>query len=333
MITFEYIWLLVLLLVPWVMRLVSPHHESRPALQVPFMARLEELSRQKAATGSAVLQATRVQKMLTLAAWVLIVASLARPQWVGEAVMKTIATRDILLAVDLSVSMDKQDFQAPDGSSTDRLTAVKMVVDDFLKRREGDRVGMILFGSAAFVQTPFTEDIDACRVLLNETETGMAGPQTMIGDAIGLSISVFEKSDLEERVLILLTDGNDSGSKVPPGNAARIAADYGITIHTIAVGAPSRHGSDAIDEETLRAIAETTGGEFYRAQSRKELEGIYRRIDDMKARDAEVIAHRPTTELFHWPLGVALLLVMVFHGIMAARPKRKIKKSPEPEAA
>jgi Ca-activated chloride channel family protein len=144
----------------------------------------------------------------------------------------------------------------------------------------------------------------------------------MIGDAIGLSISVFEKSDLEERVLILLTDGNDSGSKVPPETAARIAADCGITVHTIVVGAAETEGRDAIDETTLRAVAETTGGGFFRASDREQLEAIYARIDGLKEREAEVITHRPTTDLYHWPLGALLVAVLLYHGGAAVLARR-----------
>jgi Ca-activated chloride channel family protein len=277
------------------------------------MKRLEKLSNQKATAGSALLRPSRIQKAMTLFIWILIVLALARPQWIGEALTKSIASRDLLLAVDLSTSMDNKDFRAPNGKDIDRLTAVKLVVDDFLARRKGDRVGLILFGSAAFVQAPFTEDIQACRTLLDEAQIGMAGPKTMLGDAIGLSITLFEKSDLEERVLILLTDGNDSGSKVPPENAAQIAADYNITIHTIAVGTIIPGSKDAIDTQTLKNVAKITGGGFFLASSREELEAIYKRIDSMKLHKAQIITHRPTSELFHWPLGAALILALLYH--------------------
>jgi Ca-activated chloride channel family protein len=280
------------------------------------MERLQEATGAQAAPGSAVQEAGRLRRLLLTIIWVLVVLSMARPQWLGDAVSKTVPSRDILLAVDLSASMEQQDFTSPGGEDIDRLKAVKLVVDDFLSRRQGDRVGLILFGSAAFVQTPFTEDTAACRALLAEAEIGMAGPQTVIGDAIGLAITVFEKSDLEERLLILLTDGNDSGSKVPPDNAARIAADYGITIHTIAVGSAATVGRDAIDTEALQQIADITGGGFYRAANREELEQVYARIDDMKTRDAEVITHRPASDLFHWPLAAGMLLALITHAGM-----------------
>jgi Ca-activated chloride channel homolog len=318
MISFDYTWLFILLPLPLALgRFLPPFHEARAALRVPFVSRLETLSNRKAATGSAIMRPSLIQRIMVIFVWSLIVLALARPQWIGDAITRTVASRDLMLAVDLSTSMDTKDFIAPSGAEIDRLSAVKLVLDDFLTRRDGDRVGLILFGSAPFVQTPFTDDIATCRLLLAEAETGMAGPRTMLGDAIGLAISVFEKSRLEERVLILLTDGNDSGSKVPPENAARIAADFGIIIHAIVVGAAETTGRDAIDEETLRLIARSTGGGFYRAASREELEGIYAAIDALSARDNEVLTHRPTAELFHWPLGLALILTLAFHGFQA----------------
>lgn len=319
MITWGYPWALVLLALPMLLRRLTPaHKEARPALQVPFLQRLEAANKSRAASGAAVRSVGRVQRALILLVWILLVISLSRPQWVGDALSKTIASRDLLLAVDLSNSMEEKDFVHPNGKNIDRLTAVKLVVDDFLTHREGDRVGLIVFGSAAFVQTPFTEDIAACRQLLDEAQIGMAGASTKLGDAIGLAITVFEKSDLEERVLILLTDGNDTGSKVPPDKAASIAKDFGIVVHTIAVGDPQTMRVP-IDEDTLTLIAETTGGGFFRANSREGLEEAYARIDAMKTQAAEVLTHRPTSDLFYWPLGGALLLVWVYHVIQLIR--------------
>src|SRR5262249_14305415 len=146
--------------------------------------------------------------------------ALARPQWLEPPVTRTLPSRDLMLAVDLSGSMETKDFTAPDGKKVDRLTAVKAVLDDFLSRRKGDRVGLIVSGSAAFVQAPFTDDLDVCRELLSETSVRMAGPKTALGDAIGLAITRFEKSNTPQRVLIALTDGNDTGSRVPPERAA-----------------------------------------------------------------------------------------------------------------
>ncbi|MBX3440479.1 MAG: VWA domain-containing protein, partial [Planctomycetaceae bacterium] len=165
-------------------------------------------------------------------------------------------------------------------------------------------------GNAPFVQAPFTQDLDVCKELLAETEPRMAGPKTALGDAIGLAVSVFERSDAPERTLIVLTDGNDTGSEVPPDKAAEVARDKKITIHAVAVGDPKAAGEAALDETSLRAVAATTGGVYAHANNQQELAKFYERIDQLKTRQAETLTHHPRTDLFHWPLGLGLLLSM-----------------------
>ena len=193
----------------------------------------------------------------------------------------------------------------------DRLTAVKEVLDEFLTRREGDRVGLIVFGNAAFVQVPFTQDLDACRMLLEETAVRMAGPKTAFGDAIGLGITLFETSEVEDRVMIALTDGNDTGSKVPPAEAAKIARDNEIQIHVVGVGDPRSTGEEVLDEEALQAVADTTGGRYFFAQDRDELVGIYDELDRIDTREVEAETYRPRLDLFHWPLAVFFVLSLM----------------------
>ena len=185
--------------------------------------------------------------------------ALARPQWIEDPIVREEPTRDMLLAVDLSGSMEAKDFTDDRGQQVDRLTAVKQVLDDFLSRREGDRIGLIFFGTAAFVQAPFTGDLDVVRTLMDEAQVRMAGPRTAMGDAIGLAMKIFESSDVEDRVLIVLTDGNDTGSLVPPVRAAEIAGDNGIVVHTVAVGDPAAAQEEKLDEETLEAVARASG--------------------------------------------------------------------------
>ncbi len=209
--------------------------------------------------------------------------------------------------------MEAEDFTNAAGEKVDRLTAVKEVLDDFLTRREGDRVGLIVFGNAAFVQVPFTQDLDACRMLLEETAVRMAGPRTAFGDAIGLGITLFERSEVEDRVMIALTDGNDTGSKVPPAEAAKIARDNEIQIHVVGVGDPSSVGEEALDEEALEAVAETTGGRYFFAQDRDELEAIYTELDRIGTRDIEAETYRPRLDRYHWPLAVFLMLSLLLH--------------------
>jgi Mg-chelatase subunit ChlD len=210
--------------------------------------------------------------------------------------------------------METKDFTDTEGKTVDRLTAVKQVLDEFLSRRQGDRVGLIFFGSAAFVQAPFTEDLDACRALLDEAQVRMAGPKTVFGDAIGLAITVFTRAEgIQERVLIVLTDGNDTDSKVPPARAAEIARDQKITIYTVAVGDPSAAGEEKLDEETLKTVATTTGGHYYHASDRAALADIYTQLDALPTRPVQTISHRPRRDLFYWPVSVGLLLSFAYH--------------------
>ncbi|MGI9518559.1 MAG: VWA domain-containing protein [Pirellulaceae bacterium] len=328
MITLAHPWLLLLVPLPFLIaRFLPEYREGRSSLRIPRISRLAELTGQLPATGAVTMRRSTVSWIVLMLVWASALLAVARPQLIGDPVTKTIPSRDMLLAVDLSGSMNTEDFTDADGNQVNRLTACKQVLDEFLTRREGDRVGLIFFGSAAFVQSPFTEDLDLCRTLLDEAQVGMAGPQTVIGDAVGLSLTLFERSEQEDRVLIVLTDGNDTGSKVPPQEAARIARDKGVTIHTIAVGDPEAVGEEKIDEEVLRDMASQTGGGFYRADDRNQLEDIYRRLDELDTRELETIADRPQTDLFYWPLAAFLLLSLAWHGSHAARQSLRAQRN------
>jgi len=256
--------------------------------------------------------------MLSLA-WLCLVAAIARPQWLEEPIIKELPMRDLLVAVDLSGSMEAKDFTDSEGNSIDRLTAVKQVLDSFLARRDGDRVGLILFGSAAFVQAPFTDDLDVVRELLDEAQIRMLGPRTMLGDAMGLAINQFERSEVDERVLIVLTDGNDTGSLIPPDRAAVIARDNGVVVYTIAIGDPAAVGEQALDEKTLKTIATTTGGDYFRANDREELEAIYDNLDEINPRQVETQSYRPLSDFYAWPLAAGILLSLLYIMYMEIR--------------
>lgn len=177
-------------------------------------------------------------------------------------------------------------------------------------------MGLILFGTAAFVQAPFTKDLDVVRTLLDEAQVRMAGAKTAVGDAIGLAMTVFERSEMEERVLIVLTDGNDTGSLVPPTRAAEIARDKGIVVHTVAVGDALTVGEDKLDEETLESIARITGGRYFFAADREGLGEIYAELDKLNPRKVETLSYRPQRDLFHWALGAALGLSFFFYAVV-----------------
>ena len=320
MLTLAHPWLFLLLPLPWLVRKFLPvHHERKPAVRVPYMQRLSRLVGQQPGKDVTVARRRTSQWLVLSLSWLLVVLSLARPQWLGEPIIKELAMRDLLVAVDLSGSMETQDFANKAGESVDRLTAVKEVLDTFFSRRDGDRLGLILFGSAAFVQVPFTDDIDVIRELLSEAQIRMLGPRTMLGDAMGLSINLFERSEVEERVLIVLTDGNDTGSIVPPERAAEIARDNGVVVHTIAIGDPAAVGEQALDEKTLENIATLTGGGYFHANDTQELEAIYDHLDEINPRQVETESYRPLTDLFHWPLALSILLTLMYMLLLEIR--------------
>lgn len=335
MLTLAHAWLLVLLPLPvLVWWWVPPYRESRQGLVVPFMDRLSAILGLKPAAGATIAHANTWRWLVLWACWALVILAMARPQVIEPPVTKDIPVRDMLLAVDLSGSMSTKDFTDTEGNTVDRLTAVKQVLDGFLARREGDRVGLVFFGSAAFVQAPFTEDLDVVRQLLDEAQVRMAGPQTAFGDALGLAINVFERSTVEEKVLIALTDGNDTSSSVPPDKASQIARDQGIVIHTVAVGDPKAVGEDALDEVTLERVASNTGGIYSHASDRAQLEAIYDRLDQLETRKVQTQSHRPRHDVYWWPLGLAMgvslgwLALGLLRSSGQARRARKAGESP-----
>ena len=316
-------WLLLLLPLPFLVRLLPAFAESKEAVRAPFFDRLVEQTGQRPSAGAVVLRRNLGQRLLLPLAWLLVVLAVARPQWVGEPIEKIESARDLMLVVDLSTSMETKDFVDQEGQTIDRLSGVKSVLRDFVEARGTDRLGLIVFGQAAFLQVPFTLDHEVFQELLDELQIGMAGPRTMIGDAIGLAIRAFEASEAEERLAILLTDGNDTESKVPPPKAADLAAAAGITLYAIGVGDPAGAGEAPLDEDALRAVAETTGGRFFRAEDRADLAEVYREIDALEPLEFEAFSYRPTFELYHWPLGGLVAVTLAYHLAMAAGTLRR----------
>jgi Ca-activated chloride channel family protein len=306
MIELAFAWALLLLPAPiFVWWLVPPHRERMQGLRVPFFRRIAAAVGEEPSAGAVILRRRRLETSLALFVWIALVVALARPERVGEPIEVTKAARDVVLAIDISGSMDATDFTAEDGTALQRLEGVKRVVGRFIEEREGDRVALIVFGERAFVQSPFTEDLRTVRELLDQTEVGMAGPHTVIGDAIGLAIRVFEVSEIEERLLIVLSDGADTGSRMSPMNAAQIAADNGVEIYTIGVGDPRGEGDQKVDVAALEEIATRANGRFFFAEDEAGLDTIYARIDEMSPRKIETISFRPRHALTVVPLALA----------------------------
>ncbi len=290
-----------------VFALAPEFRDESEAVRAPFFTRLVELTGILPSQGAVVIRKRSWQKLYHVIGWGFVVTALARPVWVEDPIVKTFPARDLLLIVDLSGSMEEKDFRGEDGQRITRLEAVKEVIADFISRREGDRLGLAVFGQAAFLQAPFTEDREVVGSLLDELQPRMPGAQTMIGDAIGLAVRMFEASDKKNKVVILLTDGNDTGSKMPVRRAARIAGEEGITIHTIAMGDPETVGEKALDTKTLEVVAEATGGRAFLALDRSQLQGVYTELDQLEPERVDTLSYRPKKSL-HWVPLVALLL-------------------------
>ena len=313
----EYPWLLALLPLPLLIYWLLPSYkEEQDSLRLSFFSYISSAIGITPQPGAVVPKSNWLQKILAPICWGLIVLALARPQRAEPPIQKIQPGRDLMLALDISQSMETPDFRTPEGKRIRRVDAVKQVVTDFIHKRQNDRIGLIVFGQAAYPVTPFTLDHEACLKILDQTDAGMAGPQTMIGDAIGLAIKQFDSSDAKQRVLILLTDGNDTGSRMPPRKAAEIASQRDITIHVVGIGDPHATGEDKVDYTALGDIAKATGGQLFHGENRSELERAYATLDAITPQNFKTLSYQPKTELFMFPLGAAIVLLTGYHILM-----------------
>jgi Ca-activated chloride channel family protein len=251
--------------------------------------------------------------------WALLCLAAARPQQLGDPVQPPVQGRDLTLALDLSGSMSEPDMELG-GAIVDRLTAAKAVLSDFIDRRAGDRLSLVVFGREAYVLTPPTADRETVREQLGDSVVGLAGQETAIGDAIGLATRRLREQESGQRVLVLLTDGVNTAGTLDPIKAARIAADEGVRIHTVAFGGDGTMslfglrlpmpGGDYADPTVLRDVAAITGGRFFRAKDTAALAGIYAEIDRIEPVARAGRAVRPRIERYWVPLGLALATVL-----------------------
>lgn len=316
MLDWQWPWLFVLLPLPWLLRQWLPAASHQPfAIRVPFYASLMNATQGKSNSIH-----RRWGMLLTVLMWLLLIAAAARPVWFGEPVSITTSGRDLMLAVDLSDSMRVEDMRI-DGTYTPRFDTIQRVAGEFIERRRGDRIGLILFGQRSYLQTPLTFDRSTVAAQLDEALPGFAGSSTAIGDAIGMAITTLRDRPASSRVVILITDGaNTAGSE--PTDATAIAVESGIRIHTIGVGATSLRVKDAtggestidpsrdLDEATLMSIAADTGGEYFRAHDPVEMASIYALIDQLEPTPEEQ-SLRPQRSLYHWPLSASLVCALL----------------------
>ncbi|MCE3251417.1 MAG: hypothetical protein K0Q67_427 [Cellvibrio sp.] len=311
-------WLLLLAPLPLVMGFIAPKKRIEAALRVPFYQHASQLERQNRLSVG-----RRPAKLLSLwAMWLCCLFAATNPQWVGEPTSMPSSGRDLLMAVDISGSMEQTDMVA-NGRRITRLMAVKKVIGDFVARRTTDRLGLILFGAQAYLQAPLTYDRNTVNQLLQEAQIGFAGRETAIGDAIGLAVKRLRDRPDASRVLVVLTDGANTAGVLAPDKATELAQQAGIKIYTIAFGAesmevPGIFGSRTVnpsadlDESTMIAIAEKTGGKYFRARNLEELDNIHRELDRLEPIEMETETFRPVQTLFYWPLALAFFLSLVF---------------------
>jgi len=331
-------WLLVALPLPWlVARLWQPAHtQASAALRLPYAH--EGLD---AASGAN--PVSRWRRVLAILAWCALVVAAARPQWVGEAEALPRSGRDLLLAVDASGSMSIQDM-AIGGRAVPRYSAVKAIAGDFIKRRVGDRVGLIVFGTQAYLLTPLTFDRDTVFKQLDESAIGLPGKETAIGDAVGLAIKRLRERPLDRRVLILLTDGVNDAGELDPRKAIDLAVAEQVKIYTIGIGADSMRvdgffGSQVvnpsadIDEKMLTTMADKTGGRFFRARNTTELAQIYGEIDRLEPSADAQQQFRPVDEIFYWPLSAAALLALLATLLALPTPSARANTVARPQGA
>jgi Ca-activated chloride channel family protein len=308
----DYPWLLLLLPLPWLAyRYLPAYNEARSAVRVPFFAAMSRAIGE--APGIVGNRRNHWQLLLNVLVWALILLAAARPVFVEKPIERQQPVRDLMLAIDLSQSMETEDFTNASGEKINRLAAVKDVVQGFIDKRKDDRLGLIVFGTGAYPQAPLTLDHASLSLLLADTGIGMAGPNTAIGDAIGLSLKLLDKAHEQEKVLILLTDGNDTSSAITPDHAAEMAANKGVIIHTIGIGDPSASGEAKVNLSALEQIAKTTGGQFFRAEDRNALDQVYSTLDRLTPHQVKTLSHQPQRELFYWPLGAAVALLGLYH--------------------
>lgn len=319
--TLAWPWVLALFVLPWLVRrwALPVSNSSSRAMKVPHFEDIMMLQ------SSQLIEVTRSRHSTLfwagIVAWSALLLAAARPQWSGEPVGLPTSGRDLMLAVDISGSMKIPDFSV-NGQEVTRLEVVKAAAGEFIARRTGDRVGLIVFGSQAYVQTPLTFDRDTAKAMLTETEIGLAGQETAIGDAIGLAVKRLKEQPAGSRILVLLTDGANTAGEVSPTQAAAVAEEQGIRIYAIGVGADrmeiaSFFGTQTVnpsrdlDEDTLRQLAQRTGGLYLRAKDTEGLRRVYEELDRLEPATTETELFRPTTELYIWPLGFALVLSCV----------------------
>lgn len=314
MFEFEYWWVFLLLPLPLLVRyFLSPKKQSFTQVWIPLADGLQQQNSVKTNP--------LISFIIPWLLWLLLLTTAAKPIWFDQPIRIQQKSRDMILSLDLSGSMKEVDMPL-NGTTVDRLTLVKSIVKDFVQQRKGDRIGLILFADHAYLQTPLTFDVETVSTMVDETEIGLVGNRTAIGESIAMAIKRFVENKNEQRVLILLTDGANTSGKIKPIAAAKQAAKNNIKIYTIGIGADQMikrgffgdqrvNPSADLDEKTLTEIASVTNGQYFRARNQDDLQKIYDTINKLQPVDSDFLEFRPEKNLFFWPLSLAIAILLV----------------------
>lgn len=315
MFEFVYLWIFLLAPLPIVARyFLTAKQQQHSQVWIPLASGLSEQN--------ALATSSYIKTIIPWLAWLLLLSALAKPIWLSEPIRLQQQSRDMLISLDLSGSMLEVDMPL-NGEQVDRLTLVKDLLQKFVAQREGDRLGLILFADHAYLQTPLTFDLKTVQQMVEESEIGLAGQKTAIGESIALAIKRFVENKNEQRVLILMSDGSNNSGSIEPLQAAKQAIKNNITIYTVGIGAEQMikrsifgnqriNPSADLDEQALTEIAAITGGQYFRARNQQELQDIYQAINQLEPVDSEFLQFRPEKNLFYWPLSAALLLLTIY---------------------
>ncbi|WP_281223547.1 vWA domain-containing protein [Photobacterium sanguinicancri] len=333
------------LLVYW---FIPAYRTKKTAIKIPFFDTLMAVLGETPNQGASQLTPSWWQRVILIISWLLVITALAKPMILGKPQVREQFGRDVMVVVDLSGSMAETDFVATQdnpekgiqaGQRISRLAAAKQVLTDFANTRQGDRLGLILFGDAAFLQTPFTADQQAWLDLLQQTDVAMAGQSTHLGDAIGLAIKVFDQTYIQdqdqdqdpsqparEKVAIVLTDGNDTGSFVEPIEAAKVAGAKGVRIHMVAMGDPATVGEQALDMNTIKRVAALSGGQSFQALNQSELEQAYATIGELEPALYEATTYRPKQTIHHYLISAVVVIYLLTFSILTLKRVVVVKR-------
>lgn len=315
MFEFVYLWVFLLLPLALIARyFLNAKQRDYTQIWIPLAQGLTEQQSQ--------LQKNRLTMLIPWLVWLLLLSALAKPIWFGEPIRLQQQSRDMMLSLDLSGSMQEVDMPL-NGQTVERLTLVKDLLKTFIGKRHGDRLGLILFADHAYLQTPLTFDLKTISQMVDETQIGLVGSRTAIGESIAMAIKRFVENKNEQRVLILITDGANTAGTIKPLMAAKQAAKNNITIYTIGIGADEMikrtlfgrqrvNPSADLDEKSLSEIAKLTGGQYFRARNQDELQNIYKKINELEPINSDFLEFRPEKDLFYWPLSAAIIILLLF---------------------